>query len=189
MSINFFSFFFGFSPYKNQLNQQTKGAPAHDLSFLKEASPIYVTSFTGNHVTGTTTTTVTTVANCITGTNNILPNQPPPLNNNQPLIGGKAASGGISIETTAQINHHPVNHTISQIGFQAPLALSSNVQQQQVTTSSTNNQQFINNNPNITLNNNNSNNCGAGNTTFSNYYGSSSSEILANGHGPRREVS
>ncbi|XP_055695100.1 protein PALS1 isoform X2 [Lutzomyia longipalpis] len=173
-----------------KLNQQTKGAVSHDLSFLKEASPIYVTSFTGNHVTGTTTTTVTTVANCITGTNNILPNQPPPLNNNQPSIGGKATSGGggISIETTAQINHHPVNHTISQIGVHAPSALTSNVQQQQVTTSSTNNQQFINNNPNITLNNNNSNNCGAGNTTFSSFYGNSSSEILANGHGPRREL-
>ncbi|XP_059610742.1 protein PALS1 isoform X2 [Phlebotomus argentipes] len=173
-----------------KLNQQTKGAVAHDLSFLKEASPIYVTSFTGNHVTGTTTTTVTTVANCITGTNNILPNQPPPLNNNQPSIGGKVTcgGGGISIETTAQINHHPANHTSSQIGVQPPSALTSNVQQQQQVTTSTNNQQFINNNPNITLNNNNSNNCGAGNTTFNNYYGSSTSEILANGYGPRREL-
>ncbi|GAB0092950.1 hypothetical protein DMENIID0001_080020 [Sergentomyia squamirostris] len=170
-----------------KLNQQTKGvATAHDLSFLKEASPIYVTSFTGNHVTGTTTTTVTTVANCITGTNNILPNQQ--LNNNQPLSGGKVAgSGGISIETTAQINYHPLNHTSSQIGV--PPSAASNVQQQQISASSTNNQQFINNNPNITLNNNNSNNCGAGNTSFSNFYGSSTSEILANGHGPKRELS
>lgn len=45
-----------------QLNQQqnhTKGATSQDYSFLKEASPIYVTSLTGNHVSGTTTVTGT----------------------------------------------------------------------------------------------------------------------------------
>jgi hypothetical protein len=58
-----------------KLNQQSqaKGGQAQDLSFLKEASPIYVTSLTGNHVTGTTTLTTTSaaiVANCLIGTLN-----------------------------------------------------------------------------------------------------------------------
>lgn len=55
-----------------QLNQQQnhlKGATTQDYSFLKEASPIYVTSLTGNHVSGTTTVTGTVSnlpgSNCI----------------------------------------------------------------------------------------------------------------------------
>lgn len=39
-----------------QLNQQ-KGATSQDLSFLKEASPIYVTSLSGNSVTTTSSST------------------------------------------------------------------------------------------------------------------------------------
>lgn len=41
-----------------QLNQQ-KGSTTQDLSFLKEASPIYVTSLSGNSVTTSSSTTAT----------------------------------------------------------------------------------------------------------------------------------
>ncbi|XP_053670270.1 uncharacterized protein LOC128720617 [Anopheles nili] len=45
-----------------KLNQQSqaKGGATQDLSFLKEASPIYVTSLSGNSVTGTNTSTTVT---------------------------------------------------------------------------------------------------------------------------------
>lgn len=44
-----------------QLNQQTsKTGTTQDLSFLKGASPIYVTSLSGNNVTPTATTVTTT---------------------------------------------------------------------------------------------------------------------------------
>lgn len=49
-------------PQLNQQNQ-TKGATSQDYSFLKEVSPIYVTSLTGNHVSGTTTLTTGIVTN------------------------------------------------------------------------------------------------------------------------------
>lgn len=51
-----------------QLNQQ-KGSTAQDLSFLKEASPIYVTSLSGNSVT---TSSSTTTAHSVAGVNNDL---------------------------------------------------------------------------------------------------------------------
>lgn len=57
---NFLSFPF-------QLNQQ-KGSTSQDLSFLKEASPIYVTSLSGNSVTTSSSTTAHSVA----GVNNEL---------------------------------------------------------------------------------------------------------------------
>lgn len=170
-----------------QLNQQSqaKGTGPQDLSFLKEASPIYVTSLTNNHVTGTTTLTTTSattiVANCITGSNN--------QNNNQNLTQHQLEQRAFTAQNKIAANNLKEKGLQQQLLLQAAslLTATTTTSPPSITTTTTNNQQFNNlNNNNI---NSNSNNCGAGGNTLNNYYGNNTnSELIANGHGPRREV-
>ncbi|XP_053659329.1 uncharacterized protein LOC128708378 [Anopheles marshallii] len=74
-----------------KLNQQSqaKGVATQDLSFLKEASPIYVTSLSSNSVTGTNTSTTVTAGVKTTftaGANNSINNNT--INNNGSSTGG-----------------------------------------------------------------------------------------------------
>ncbi|XP_052869006.1 uncharacterized protein LOC128274746 [Anopheles cruzii] len=72
-----------------KLNQQSqaKGGATQDLSFLKEVSPIYVTSLSGNSVTGTNTSTTVTAGvkptTFTAGNNNSI------TNNNTSTLGGQ----------------------------------------------------------------------------------------------------
>ncbi|EGK96796.1 AGAP002711-PF [Anopheles gambiae str. PEST] len=75
------------------LNQQSqaKGGGTQDLSFLKEASPIYVTSLASNSVTGTNTSTTVTAGVKTTfpaGANNTINNNTLNNNNNSTVGGG-----------------------------------------------------------------------------------------------------
>uniref|UniRef100_A0A6E8V2K7 Guanylate kinase-like domain-containing protein n=1 Tax=Anopheles coluzzii TaxID=1518534 RepID=A0A6E8V2K7_ANOCL len=75
------------------LNQQSqaKGGGTQDLSFLKEASPIYVTSLASNSVTGTNTSTTVTAGVKTTfpaGANNAINNNTLNNNNNSTVGGG-----------------------------------------------------------------------------------------------------
>lgn len=168
-----------------QLNQQSqaKGTGPQDLSFLKEASPIYVTSLTNNHVTGTTTLTTTSattiVANCITGSNN--------QNNNQNLTQHQLEQRAFTAQNKIAANNLKEKGLQQQLLLQAAslLTATTTTSPSIITTTTTNNQQFNN----LNNNNINSNNCGAGGNTLNNYYGNNTNtEIIANGHGPRREV-
>ncbi|XP_040161681.1 uncharacterized protein LOC120899657 isoform X1 [Anopheles arabiensis] len=76
-----------------KLNQQSqaKGGGTQDLSFLKEASPIYVTSLASNSVTGTNTSTTVTAGVKTTfpaGANNTINNNTLNNNNNSTVGGG-----------------------------------------------------------------------------------------------------
>lgn len=170
-----------------QLNQQSqaKGTGPQDLSFLKEASPIYVASLTNNHVTGTTTLTTTPAtpiaANCITGSNN--------QNNNQNLTQHQLEQRAFTAQNKIAANNLKEKGLQQQLLLQAASLLTATTTTSPpsiiTTTTTTNNQQFNN------LNNNNiiSNNCGAGGNTLNFYYGNNTNtEVIANGHGPRREV-
>lgn len=169
-----------------QLNQQSqaKGTGPQDLSFLKEASPIYVTSLTNNHVSGTTTLTTTSattiVANCITGSNN--------QNNNQNLTQHQLEQRAFTAQNKIAANNLKEKGLQQQLLLQAASLLTATTTTSPpsiITTTTTNNQQFNN----LNNNNINSNNCGAGVNTLNNYYGNNTNtEVIANGHGPRREV-
>lgn len=166
-----------------QLNQQsqTKGATTQDYSFLKEASPIYVTSLTGNHVSGTTTiTTATSITNnCVSGSNN---NQQTSTTITPPIT---VTSGQQNFNTNKNIQQIPSNNTITHQALINHNESGSTIANNQVTLSSTNNQHFVNLNNN---NNCNISNSGAGNS-INKFHAISNNELLANGHGPRRGVS
>lgn len=195
-----------------QLNQQshTKGATTQDYSFLKEVSPIYVTSLTGNHVSGTTTLTTGTVssigANCISSSNHQQGHQTQSTatvqqNNNlqslttvTPPVTVVSGQQVLVHQPPSLVNRQPqpyTNHTTGGwlLGESAQGTIISN-----------NVHPFQNlNNINNNINNSNNNNCGAGigaaatsvDSNLAKYYGSTTTtgniELLANG-GPRREV-
>lgn len=221
-----------------QLNQQShsaKGVQTQDFSFLNEASPIYVTSLTGNHVTGTTTLT----------TSNLSSNNPQSaasvtfLPNANSSISGSVASDSSqsrTIQSIAHVHQPPAsslyNKQLQQtkVVNQQPLAGGWLIGESAQGTLISNDQQAYQNILNNNTNSNNisvnsaggtvvySSNCisstseTATNTALnassslsgaasalaasgdSIKYGNTSktatgSELLANGHGPRREVS
>uniref|UniRef100_A0A182UX95 Uncharacterized protein n=1 Tax=Anopheles merus TaxID=30066 RepID=A0A182UX95_ANOME len=88
------------------LNQQSqaKGGGTQDLSFLKEASPIYVTSLASNSVTGTNTSTTVTAGVKTTfpaGANNTITINNNTLNNNtNSTVGG----GGVLMQNATNNN-------------------------------------------------------------------------------------
>lgn len=218
-------FFFNF--FSLQLNQQlsAKGAQSQDYSFLKEASPIYVTSLTGNHVSGTTTLTTSNLSSSISQQTSTTFS--PPVHTISGSIAGDSNQSRI-IQSVAHVHQPPASiHTKQQvkqpqaggwlIGESAQGTLISNDQQAF--------QNILNNNTNINNISVNSvggtvvysGNCisstseSATNTALvhasslsgtasaqasgdSHKYGNTSkqtatgSELLANGHGPRREV-
>lgn len=95
-----------------QLNQQqnhSKGATTQDYSFLKEASPIYVTSLTGNHVSGTTTVTGTVSnlpgSNCIS-TPSSATTATSHLHNNNLQHTATTATPPINVLSTHQVHVH-----------------------------------------------------------------------------------
>lgn len=208
---------------KSQLNQQNqcaKGAATQDYSFLKEASPIYVTSLTGNHVTGTTTLTTSNLSSSN-------------FNNLQQTSASASDANQSRISQSIVHVHQPPSSTIK---IKQPLAGGWLIgESAQGTLITTNDQQvfqnILNNNSNNINNNTSSNNisvsCAGGTVVYSSnslisaseiatntalnpstssiqsgdssnltkYYGNTaitqttnSSELLANGHGPRREV-
>lgn len=212
----------------NQQSQSAKGAQSQDYSFLKEVSPIYVTSLTGNHVTGTTTLTTSNLSS--SNTQQTSTAFAPPVSTFSRSISGDSNQSRI-IQSVAHVHQPPASvHNKQQptqtkqpqaggwlIGESAQGTLFSNDQQQF--------QNILNNNPNsnnISVNSAGgtvvySGNCisstseSATNTALhasslsgaaaltlasgdSNKYGNTSkqtatgSELLANGHGPRREV-
>lgn len=207
----------------NQQSQSAKGAQSQDYSFLKEVSPIYVTSLTGNHVTGTTTLTTSNLSS--SNTQQTSTTFAPPVNTFSRSIAGDSNQSRI-IQSVAHVHQPPASvHNKQQtkqplaggwlIGESAQGVLISNDQQQF--------QNILNNNTNsnnISVNSAGgtvvySGNCisstsesatntalhasslsGAAASTLasgdSNKYGNTSkqtgSELLANGHGPRREV-
>lgn len=217
----------------NQQNQSAKGAPAQDYSFLNEASPIYVTSLTGNHVTGTTTLTTSNLSSG--NTQQTSTTFVPPVNT---ISGSVVSDPGHSrtIQSIAHVHQPPASlhnkqqlqQTQTKVVNQQPLAGGWLIGESAQGTLITNDQQAFQNLLNNNTNSNNisvnsaggtvvySGNCisstseTATNTALnasslsgaasalasgdSNKYGNTSktatsSELLANGHGPRREVS
>uniref|UniRef100_A0A182Y409 Uncharacterized protein n=1 Tax=Anopheles stephensi TaxID=30069 RepID=A0A182Y409_ANOST len=84
------------------LNQQSqaKGGATQDLSFLKEASPIYVTSLSSNSVTGTNTSTTVTAGVKTTftaGANNNI--------NNNTINNNSSSTGGVQTQQNATNNN------------------------------------------------------------------------------------
>uniref|UniRef100_A0A182MG91 Guanylate kinase-like domain-containing protein n=1 Tax=Anopheles culicifacies TaxID=139723 RepID=A0A182MG91_9DIPT len=84
------------------LNQQSqaKGGATQDLSFLKEASPIYVTSLSSNSVTGTNTSTTVTAGvktTFIAGANNNI--------NNNTINNNSSSTGGVQTQQNATNNN------------------------------------------------------------------------------------
>uniref|UniRef100_A0A4Y0BPU3 Guanylate kinase-like domain-containing protein n=2 Tax=Anopheles funestus TaxID=62324 RepID=A0A4Y0BPU3_ANOFN len=84
-----------------KLNQQSqaKGGATQDLSFLKEASPIYVTSLSSNSVTGTNTSTTVTAGVKTTFTAGANNN----INNN--TINNNSSTGGVQTQQNATNNN------------------------------------------------------------------------------------
>lgn len=204
-----------------QLNQQSaKGATAKDFSFLTEVSPIYVTSLTGNHVSGTTTLTTSNLSSSN-------------FNHSQSATASTAnnSSGSQSnpnrIQSIVHVHQPPAIHHINKIP--APLAggwligesaqghlITTNEQQvfQNILNNNNNNQTNSNNlkslnsgkcaggtvlysgncisstsESNITsFSGNNSNLVTALTTPTTSTTGSNTCELLANGHGPKKEV-
>ncbi|XP_029719081.1 uncharacterized protein LOC109404436 isoform X4 [Aedes albopictus] len=233
-----------------KLNQQSqaKGGTTQDLSFLKEASPIYVTSLSNNTVSVTnTSTTVTagTKTNYSAGsssqqvaTNNN--NTAKPIGNVPPTATTTATNpvaGSAAIKSAQNVINAGAKPNTNQIQSTAPqssnTSLYSNVppstsrQQNNLSSVSTsivtpsvassstfratsstatpksNEQQFNLNNNNNSINNNiinvnhslinnniNSNisKTGAGNSSCNSYYSNLTNPIIANGHGPKREL-
>uniref|UniRef100_A0A182PH69 Uncharacterized protein n=1 Tax=Anopheles epiroticus TaxID=199890 RepID=A0A182PH69_9DIPT len=85
------------------LNQQSqaKGGATQDLSFLKEASPIYVTSLSSNSVTGTNTSTTVTAGvkqTFTAGANNT-------INNNTINSNSHSTAAGVQTQQNATNNN------------------------------------------------------------------------------------
>ena len=214
----------------NQQSQSTKGSQVQDYSFLNEASPIYVTSLTGNHVTGTTTLTTSNLSSsCSQQASSTFS---PPVN----TVSGSVASDSNLSRTIAHVHQPPAIHnkqqqpTQTKVVNQQPLAGGWLIGESAKGTLITNDQQvfqnILNNNTSSSSNNISvkstggtvvySGNCisstseTATNTAIhasslsgsatsaltsgdSIKYGNTSKtatsgELLANGHGPRREV-
>lgn len=228
--INHFIAWFVF-PQLNQQNQSTKGAQAQDYSFLNEASPIYVTSLTGNHVTGTTTLTTSNLSS--SNSQQTSTTFAPPVN----TVSGSVASDSNqsrTIQSIAHVHQPPASihnkqqQTQTKVVNQQPLAGGWLIGESAKGTLITNDQQAFQNILNNNTSSNNisvrssggtvvySGNCisstsetatntalhasslsGAASALASGdsiKYGNTSktatsSELLANGHGPRREVS
>ncbi|XP_055909066.1 uncharacterized protein LOC129943983 isoform X2 [Eupeodes corollae] len=113
-----------------KLNQQNsvKGGQTtnQDLSFLKEASPIYVTSFTSNHTTAGISTITTATAASIAPTPSSLVFTPPIANSTTPsdknantttsiAEKGTVTSTGLPSTTAVTLipNHYPITNSIS----------------------------------------------------------------------------
>lgn len=226
-------FFYSLLYASKQLNQQSaKGATTKDFSFLTEVSPIYVTSLTGNHVSGTTTLTTSNLsssnfnnsqsATASTATNSF---------GSQSNIGLAATSNPNCIQSIVHVHQPPAIHHINKIP--APLAggwlIGESAQGHLITTNEQQVFQNILNNNNQTHSNNlkglNSGNSAGGTVLYSGNCISSASEsnitplgvnnsnlttttkygnlvttptttttgsniceLLANGHGPKKEV-
>uniref|UniRef100_A0A182VZU9 PDZ domain-containing protein n=1 Tax=Anopheles minimus TaxID=112268 RepID=A0A182VZU9_9DIPT len=107
------------NPNPKWLNQQSqaKGGATQDLSFLKEASPIYVTSLSSNSVTGTNTSTTVTAGvktTFIAGANNNINNNT--INNNS----SSSAAGGVQTQQNATNNNSSSGNTTTTIARQQP---------------------------------------------------------------------
>ncbi|XP_055303206.1 uncharacterized protein LOC129568883 isoform X3 [Sitodiplosis mosellana] len=217
----------------NQQSQSTKGAQAQDYSFLNEASPIYVTSLTGNHVTGTTTLTTSNLSS--SNSQQTSTTFSPPVN----TVSGSIASDSNqsrTIQSIAHVHQPPASihnkqqqQTQTKVVNQQPLAGGWLIGESAKGTLITNDQQafqnILNNNTSTSSNNISvrsaggtvvySGNCisstsetatntalhasslsGGGTAALASgdsiKYGNTSktatsSELLANGHGPRRE--
>lgn len=171
MFINTFLVFFSIWLISLQLNQQqnySKGATTQDYSFLKEASPIYVTSLTGNHVSGTTTVTGTVSnlpgGNCIS-TPSSATTATSHLHNNNLQHTATTATPPINVLSTHQVHvHQPpasstaVNKLTTNIQVNpTPLAGGWLIgESAQGTLITTNNQQIFQNLNSINNNNSNS---------------------------------
>ncbi|XP_031626872.1 uncharacterized protein LOC116343112 isoform X4 [Contarinia nasturtii] len=213
----------------NQQNQTAKGVKTQDYSFLNEASTIYVTSLTGNHVTGTTTLTTSNLSS--SNLQHTSTTFSPPVNT---VSGSLALDSNQSrtIQSIAHVHQPPVSiHNKQQqnqtkVVNQQPLAGGWLIGESAKGTLFSNDQQAFQNilNNNTSSNNISVNSAGgtvvysgncisstsetATNTALhssslsgaasalasgdSNKYGNTSktatsSELLANGHGPRRE--
>lgn len=170
-----FPILFTFNWISLQLNQQqnhSKGAANQDYSFLKEASPIYVTSLTGNHVSGTTTVTGTVSnlpgSNCIS-TPSSAATATSLLHNNNLQYTATTATPPINVVSTHQVHvHQPPSASLATIS--AANKLTTNIQvnptplaggwligeSAQGTLITTNNQQIFQNLNSINNNNSNS---------------------------------
>lgn len=176
-----------------QLNQQqnhSKGAKTQDYSFLKEASPIYVTSLTGNHVSGTTTVTGTISnlpgSNCIS-TPSSATTATSLLHNNNLQHTSTTATPSINVVSTHQVHVH--QPPASSASISSVNKLTTNIQvnptplaggwligeSAQGTLITTNNQQIFQNLNSI--NNNNSNSSTALANTINN--GNSNNNLLS----------
>lgn len=202
----------------NQQNQSTKPATTQDYNFLKDASSIYVTSLAGNHVAGTTTLTTSSVSSCNLNAAQsqgasqsdanqshisqsiVHVHQPPPsvyiAPAVKPLAGGWLigdSAKGIPITANEQqvyqnilnnnnnnCNSNSNNISVSSAG--GTIVYSSN----SVTSASESVSKFVLD-PSVLVSNN---------SNLNKLHGSSvdaqtetSTELLANGYGPRKEVS
>lgn len=161
-------------PQLNQQQNQSKGATTQDFSFLKEASPIYVTSLSSNHVSGTTTLTTGVSnlpgSNCVsTSSTSAVQLSNSQQNNNNQSVGASAVS-------THQVHvHQPLSAKLPPqptplaggwlIGESAQGTLITPNNQQVFQNLNTINNNNSNNN-NLTSTNNNLNSVTSGNNNF-----------------------
>ncbi|XP_062557319.1 ras guanine nucleotide exchange factor P-like [Armigeres subalbatus] len=234
------------------LNQQSqaKGGTTQDLSFLKEASPIYVTSLSNNTVSVTNTSTTVTAGTKSNYTAASTSQQVATNNNNtvkplgnvpttttttatNPVVGSaaiKSAQNVINFNAGVKPNTNQIQSTAPQSSNTSlysnvppsssrqpniiPSSVATSIVTPSVASSSTfkastatpkpnEQQQFNLNNNNNSINNNiinvnhslinnniNSNisKTGAGNSSCNSYYSNLTNTIIANGHGPKREL-
>lgn len=201
--------------HENQLNQQnqsTKPATTQDYNFLTDASSIYVTSLAGNHVTGTTTLTTSNVSSCNLNsaqsqaagsdaqqpshiTQSIVHVHQPPTPTVRPLAGGwligDSAKGTPITANEQQVYQNILNNNnsntnsnnISVSSAGGTIVYSSN----SVSSVSESTSKFVLDTAPLTA---------SGNSHLGRAHGGSvdaqtetSTELLANGYGPKKEVS
>lgn len=191
----------------NQQNQSTKPATSQDYNFLADASSIYVTSLAGNHVAGTTTLTTSNVSSCnlnsaqAAGSNAsqshisqsiVHVHQPPTV---RPLAGGwligDSAKGTPITANEQQVYQNILNNNnsntnsnnISVSSAGGTIVYSSN----SVTSASETASKFVLEPVALTVSN--SSNLGRVHGGSVDAQTETSTELLANGYGPRKEVS
>lgn len=211
-----------------QLNQQSaKGATTKDFSFLTEVSPIYVTSLTGNHVSGTTTLTTSNLSssnfnnsqsatgsqlnigstatpnpNCIQSIVHV--HQPPAIHQINkapaPLAGGwligESAQGHLITTNEQQVFQNILNNNNQTNSNNLKSLNSANSAGGTVvysgncisSTSETNITSLSGNNSNLNATTKYGNLVTASTTPTTTTTGSNTCELLANGHGPKKEV-
>lgn len=206
-----FFFVIFFLQLNQQQNQSAKGATTQDYSFLKEASPIYVTSL-ANHVSGTTTLTTSNLSSSnyntsaqpnAVQTHQVHVHQPPqPVISQQPLAGGwligESAKGQL-ISNDQQIFQNILNNNNNSNNNFGVNSAGGTVVYSGINNSCISSTGATATNTALNVSSLSSASTAAATGDSSNlakYYGNSaaagatgiSSELIANGHGPRREV-